>query len=501
MKRNYRTACFLLAGCALLSLGSSCKKDSPKGPELPKIIDDGNKETPKAVDLKLDKSAIELSAKQGEMASETIHITQGNGEYSATSSNERVTVKVDKSDITITATAVDADYTATITVKDKAGKTAELSVSVKTIKEEVKPTPEPEKPTPDTPKPNDPKEPEKPKPEEPKEPEKPKPEEPKAVELTLDKSAVTVSALEGNSVTTSAHIKTGNGDYKLTSSDSHVKAVLNGQNTIAITATAKATSYTAKVTVTDKMNKSADLAVTVNTTPKPVEPEKPKPEEPKAQELKVSTTSLTIEGAEGELAEGTVNIISGNGGYLARPQSQVTNLDKTSGLNGNTVIIRFKVLKQKYTEDILLYDRLGKNVIIHVTVVPKAKTPDSGGGSSTTGNTPDGHFTLKQLEEFGKNGATAYFYIEGGQDRVTSGTQVFNIKGKQTIGVTSGSKVFKLTWQGNLDKGTYTDAKITTSKRKDANCTVVIFKNEGGKFWGYFFGDGFKGRFCDKLPK
>lgn len=503
MKRIYRSIGLLLATCALLSLASSCKKDNPKAPELPKIVEKGKKAETKTVDLRLDKSELELSAKQGESASATLQITQGNGEYTASTSSERVQVAITKSELTITATATEADYTATITVKDKAGKTADVKLSVKTIKEEAKPaepTPAPQ-PTPEKPKPT-------PEPEKPA----PQPEQPKAVELTLNQSAVKLEALEGKTVSATVQIKSGNGEYKLTSSDVLVKPSLKDK-TITITATAKSATYSATVTITDKEKKSATIAVTVNTTPKPAEPtppaEKPKPVQPTAPDLKLEKHSLYLEGVVGQVVEGTIRILAGSGEYWVRPQplGSPNHLADGSGKRGDDVLFRMTVDTKKYTEHFNIIDsKTGKGETVEVTVVPKNGGNNPGNGNNNGGHkdsdlTPDGQFTYGDLNKWHKDHPFVYTFISGGKDRGMGGSLVASVGGKQIIGAGAGATMFKITYQGNLNVGTYPGATLTSpSKKSGASCTVVITKNDGKHFWGYFFAEGqFKGRFCDKV--
>lgn len=523
MKRNYRSAGLILLGCALLSLSTSCKKDGPKGIELPKIIDEGTKPEAKVVDLKLDKEALELSAKQGQTAQDAIHVSQGNGEYTATSSSDQVVATFDGSTLTVVATAGAEDYTATVTVKDKAGKTAELSVKVSTIKEEPAPAEKPAEPTPGTPAKPEPANPAPEKPAQPApQPEKPKPtptpaqpEKPAAVDLTLGETSVTLAALEGKTASSTVKITKGNGGYKASSSSSHVTATVGANDVVTITATAEAKTYTATVTVTDKEGKKATITVHVNTTPKPVEPKpapvepKPAPEkpaEPAAVELTVDKQTLYLEGAAGSEVEGEVHIITGNGNYKVRPAvpGSINHLAPAgSGQRGNAVLFRMKVEATQYTDNFVLYDAKGKGVAIAVTVVPKGSaTPKPGAGNKPTNKYP-GPYSADQIEGWHGNSAMQYT-LDGVTPPFGAKTSVVAVVGdKQKIGYRVGQNYFTLQFAGSLKEGTYAGAAFSYKNGartyKDETVTVVITKVENGRFWGYYFGGNHKGHFCDKV--
>jgi hypothetical protein len=82
--------------------------------------------------LTFDTSELEITALLGKVAMGTANVTQGNGGYFITSSDARVTAMIaDNGEIAVSATTKPDDYEATLTVTDKSGFTATLTVRVK----------------------------------------------------------------------------------------------------------------------------------------------------------------------------------------------------------------------------------------------------------------------------------------------------------------------------------------------------------------------------------
>lgn len=82
--------------------------------------------------LKLDESTIDLVAKLGTSGSFKANVVEGNDGYEAESDNPAVSVSVnEEGEISIVATSKIKDYTATLTISDCTGISAEIKVTVK----------------------------------------------------------------------------------------------------------------------------------------------------------------------------------------------------------------------------------------------------------------------------------------------------------------------------------------------------------------------------------
>ncbi|KAA6313114.1 hypothetical protein EZS27_036064 [termite gut metagenome] len=114
-------------------------------------------------------------------------------------------------------------------------------------------------------------------------------------ELTLDKSEV--SLLQGK--TTTVNILTGNGEYKVTSSNESVANIFVSGNVITISATTQVDKAEAIIIVTDKKSKRATIDVKIS----------------KLFDLTLDKNSVALEVGSQNNNEVTITIKEGNSGY------------------------------------------------------------------------------------------------------------------------------------------------------------------------------------------
>lgn len=223
----------------------------------------------------------------------TIQMLQGNGNYKIASSNEEVVTAVAEGNA-IKVTALKAG-SANLTITDW----AKMSTSVKVIVDQLS-------------------------------------------ELVLAVSATKMYPNEGKAI----QIHTGNRGYKVTvDKESVAKATVDEEGRIQVESLAPGT---ATVTVTDRLNKSAELSVKV------------------IKQLLIDNTNeisyLTI----GEPL--TLKILDGNGEYACVNNGSATYLKCTMAENGTEVIVE-GIKRYRFNKTITISDKEGESISINVAYV------------------------------------------------------------------------------------------------------------------------------------
>lgn len=243
----------------------------------------------------------ELIINFDETSEGTIQMLQGNGNYKIVSSNEEVATAVaEESTIKVTALKAGSTY---LTVTDWAKK----STSIKVIVDQLS-------------------------------------------ELILATSSTKMYPGESKAV----NIYTGNRGYKVTvDKESVVKATVDEEGNIQVESLAPGT---ATVTVTDRLNKSAELSVNV-------------------------IKKLTLDNSEeiSYLTVGeplTLKILNGNGGYTCTNNGSATYLKCTIADNGTEVVIE-GLRRNRFNKTVTISDEEGESISVNVLYIddPYLKNP------------------------------------------------------------------------------------------------------------------------------
>ena len=243
----------------------------------------------------------ELIINFDETSEGTIQMLQGNGNYKIVSSNEEVATAVAE-ESTIKVTALKAGSTH-LTVNDWAKK----STSIKVIVDQLS-------------------------------------------ELILATSSTKMYPGESKAV----NIYTGNRGYKVTvDKESVVKATVDEEGNIQVESLAPGTAI---VTVTDRLNKSAELSVNV-------------------------IKKLTLDNSEeiSYLTVGeplTLKILNGNGGYTCTNNGSATYLKCTIADNGTEVVIE-GLRRNRFNKTVTISDEEGESISVNVLYIddPYLKNP------------------------------------------------------------------------------------------------------------------------------
>ena len=243
----------------------------------------------------------ELIINFDETSEGTIQMLQGNGNYKIVSSNEEVATAVAE-ESTIKVTALKAGSTP-LTVTDWAKK----STSIKVIVDQLS-------------------------------------------ELILATSSTKMYPGESKAV----NIYTGNRGYKVTvDKESVVKATVDEEGNIQVESLAPGTAI---VTVTDRLNKSAELSVNV-------------------------IKKLTLDNSEeiSYLTVGeplTLKILNGNGGYTCTNNGSATYLKCTIADNGTEVVIE-GLRRNRFNKTVTISDEEGESISVNVLYIddPYLKNP------------------------------------------------------------------------------------------------------------------------------
>ena len=243
----------------------------------------------------------ELIINFDETSEGTIQMLQGNGNYKIVSSNEEVATAVAE-ESTIKVTALTAGSTH-LTVTDWAKK----STSIKVIVDQLS-------------------------------------------ELILATSSTKMYPGESKAV----NIYTGNRGYKVTvDKESVVKATVDEEGNIQVESLAPGTAI---VTVTDRLNKSAELSVNV-------------------------IKKLTLDNSEeiSYLTVGeplTLKILNGNGGYTCTNNGSATYLKCTIADNGTEVVIE-GLRRNRFNKTVTISDEEGESISVNVLYIddPYLKNP------------------------------------------------------------------------------------------------------------------------------
>lgn len=243
----------------------------------------------------------ELIINFDETSEGTIQMLQGNGNYKIVSSNEEVATAVaEESTIKVTALKAGSTY---LTVTDWAKK----STSIKVIVDQLS-------------------------------------------ELILATSSTKMYPGESKAV----NIYTGNRGYKVTvDKESVVKATVDEEGNIQVESLAPGTAI---VTVTDRLNKSAELSVNV-------------------------IKKLTLDNSEeiSYLTVGeplTLKILNGNGGYTCTNNGSATYLKCTIADNGTEVVIE-GLRRNRFNKTVTISDEEGESISVNVLYIddPYLKNP------------------------------------------------------------------------------------------------------------------------------
>lgn len=243
----------------------------------------------------------ELIINFDETSEGTIQMLQGNGNYKIVSSNEEVATAVAEEN-TIKVTALKAGSTH-LTVTDWAKK----STSIKVIVDQLS-------------------------------------------ELILATSSTKMYPGESKAV----NIYTGNRGYKVTvDKESVVKATVDEEGNIQVESLAPGT---ATVTVTDRLNKSAELSVNV------------------IKKLVLDNSEEISYLTVGEPL--TLKILNGNGGYTCTNNGSATYLKCTIADNGTEVVIE-GLRRNRFNKTVTISDEEGESISVNVLYIddPYLKNP------------------------------------------------------------------------------------------------------------------------------
>ncbi|MGY3055362.1 hypothetical protein ACVWYG_003577 [Pedobacter sp. UYEF25] len=241
-----------------------------------------------------------------------------------------------------------------------------------------------------------------------------------AVEMTLDRSVVFLTP----SSSVSVNISSGNGEYKVLSSDVNVATASITDNVITIKATTKEDKANAVIVVTDKMFKRQSIDVVIS----------------KLFELTLSKTDGNLEVGVPGKNELTIDINTGNSGYkaeLMENSNQFIELN-TSKLESHAKFtikaIAVGIAKIKIT------DTKGKQGIVTITV------------------------TAPSTLQLSKNNLT-----------------LSSVQGSENITVVSGNGDYKVTVTNPFVAKAYANGNLITIKGKINGSTTVVVEDKKGQ--------------------
>lgn len=349
----------------------------------------------------------ELLINFDETAEGTFQMIQGNGNYKVTSSNEEVaTAVVDGNMVKVTALKTGKTN---LTITDW----AKMSTNVRVIVDQM-------------------------------------------TDLVLKTESTTMYPEENKTI----NIYTGNREYKVSVDDnSIVKATVNEEGQIQITSLAPGK---AKITVTDRLNKKAELSVKVikrlvveNTNP-----------------IDYLVTDQPV----------IIKISDGNGGYTCTPEKSSTNVKcEISEENGTKVIIT-GVKRSRFNKIVTISDKENQSVDIHINYI-------------------DEPYPGKQAYYVFLKSSTSPSAVQSpginkvGQVIYSKELDITQIISKSSTSATSGG--YAVEFSGNLEVGNKNNATlykvnkgVVDKKTAFAITDCRIDKVEDGWYWVSFLQEG-----------
>lgn len=327
-----------------------------------------------------------------------IQMLQGNGNYKITSSNEDVATAVAEGN-KILVTALKAG-SANLTITDW----AKMSTSVKVIVDQLS-------------------------------------------ELVLSTSTTTMYPGESKAV----NVYTGNRGYKVTvDKESIVKATVDEGGHVQIESLSPGN---ATVTVTDRLNKSAELSVKVI--------------KKLAVDNSEEITYLTV----GEPL--TIKILDGNGGYTCTNNGSATYLKCTMAENGTDVIIE-GLRRYRFNKTVTISDQEGESVSINIVYIDNLYLEN-----------PSYRYLIA--------GSSSYQAVSTSAVGVITHSAEFNMSEIVIKGTGTYASGFAVQFTGDLTKGNKSDAVLYKVTRNAVDKSVKypiedcrIDKVEDGWYWVSF---------------